>query len=219
MDILEDKEVVLFDMDGTLVDHFNVIHQCFNYAFSKIGEPPLSYKKVLKSVGGSMPVTMIRLIGEDKAPLAVPYFTEHFNEIFLKEIIILEGVIDFMDKLQKQGKRLGIFTNKQGDITRGMLRHLKLDPYFEYVFGAGDTLWKKPDPEFTITVLDAFNVDSKNACMVGDSPFDFHASACVGVDCILLTTGTHSRSELLKETDSKHIYRNLVEFMALGQNL
>jgi phosphoglycolate phosphatase-like HAD superfamily hydrolase len=74
MDILEDKEVVLFDMDGTLVDHFNVIHQCFNYAFSKIGEPPLSYKKVLKSVGGSMPVTMIRLIGEEKAPLAVPLF-------------------------------------------------------------------------------------------------------------------------------------------------
>lgn len=213
-----DSDIILFDMDGTLVDHFNVIHRCFNYAIQKVGGEAISYDLVKATIGGSMPVTMAKLIGNEKAPEAIPHFNEHFDEIYLDEVHLLEGSVELLDELRAMNKRLGVFTNKHGYITRSILSYLKIDHYFEHALGAGDTPFKKPEIAFSRKILSLFDCSANAVSMIGDSPFDYEAAICVGMEPVLVTTGSHTQAQLREDTGCPLIFSGFIEILESLKN-
>ncbi len=204
---------VLLDLDGTLIDHFNVIYRCYVYAQKKIGLNPVDFDTVKRTIGGSVPVTLERLIGKEKLSEALIHFQEHFDEIFLEDIVIYPGVCWILHSLKERGYKTAVFTNKGGDSSRQLCAHMKIDCYLDAIVGHGDTPYRKPDREFTQYILTQLNTTPDDCCLIGDSPFDIAAATAVDMIGYAVTTGTHTREPLI-DAGAEGVYPDL---FALGE--
>ena len=131
-------QYILFDLDGTLIDHFTTIHKSVTYAQRELGLPESAYAKVRATVGGSVPITLSKLCGDDKVTVAEPLFRKYFEEIIFDDVFTLPGVDWLLENLKKRGDKLGVFTNKYASHTRSVIAHLGLDQWFDVIIGTGD---------------------------------------------------------------------------------
>ncbi|GHB89707.1 HAD family hydrolase [Cerasicoccus arenae] len=208
-----DIKTVLFDLDGTLIDHFMCIYRCYRYAQEKMGLAPVSYEKVRSTVGGSVRITMGHLMGVENAERGEALFREHFNEIMLEDLHALPGAKWLLQQLQARGVRTAVFTNKHGIGARKIMAHLGFDKYLDEVIGTYDTPWRKPDPEFTQYALETMKADAESTIMVGDSPFDILAGQVGGIRSYVVATGSHSVEELEAiDPPADGVYRDLHHF-------
>jgi len=209
---------VLFDLDGTLVDNFTAIYQAYAYAIGKMGLPPASYEKVRSTVGGSVPVTMERLVGKAHAPQAIELFLERFPQVMFEDLHALPGARWLLPRLRQRGLRLAVFTNKSGGAARAILGHLELTRFFTAIAGTGDTPWRKPQPAFTRHLLDQLGARPEDCILIGDSPFDIATGANAGIPAHVVATGSHSLAQLEAEANpAPHgVYPSLY---ALGEEL
>src|SRR3954466_7997368 len=201
--------IVLFDLDGTLIDHFAAIHRCHAYAMRKLGlrEPTLA--EVRAAVGGGLDEAIAKLAGPDKVAAVLPLFLEHWNATNLDDVVLLPGALDLLSELNDAGVRCGVLTNKRGGAARQVCTHLGLDPFLAGVFGANDAPWIKPDERFMQHALTALGGTAPTSVLVGDSPYDLAAARNAGVVFIGVTTGTHSAEEL-RAAGGTEIFADLV---------
>ena len=197
-------DTVLFDLDGTLVDNFTAIHQCYAAVAVELGLPPKSYDDVLHAVGGSIVVTLGKLMPPEFAPQAVELYREKFPAMMYDGLTVYPGVEDLLKALRARGYRLAVYTNKGAQNSREILAHVNLLGYFDKVFGTVEVPWRKPDREFTEHVLRELGARAESTVMIGDSTFDI-ATARNGslraIHCV--TTGSHDAAGL-READSVH---------------
>lgn len=187
---------ILYDLDGTLVDHFTAIYHSYTYALGQLGLEPASFDKVKATVGGSVPVTMARLIGDDLAAEAVRHFEVYLAEHMFDGLHPLPGASWLLQALHQQGYQQAVFTNKTGSAARMVCTHLGFAPWLDAVVGPGDTPWRKPQPEFSRHIIDSLKATPAATLMIGDSPFDLEAGAVVGMHCAAVCTGSHDRDQL-----------------------
>ncbi|MGF1531155.1 MAG: HAD family hydrolase [Puniceicoccaceae bacterium] len=201
---------LLFDLDGTLIDHFEVIYRAYLHVQERLGLPLASFETVLRAVGGSIPVTLGRLIGEDRVEEALPIWREYFNAIMLEKIEVLPGVEEALAQFASEGYRMAVFTNKDGPAARRIIEHLNWTDYFERVVGATDTPWRKPERAFSEWMLRELDADPKETLMVGDSTFDIEAGKVGGMTVYAVATGSH-RAEELREAAADDVFGDFFE--------
>ena len=187
---------VLFDLDGTLIDHFAAIHRCHVYAMRQLGlrEPTLA--EVRAAVGGGLDEAIARLAGPAHVAAVLPLFVEHWNATNLDDVVLLPGAAELLAELAAAGVRCGVLTNKRGYAAREVCTHLGLDPWLAGVFGANDTPWIKPDARFTTQALAKIGGAAATTALVGDSPYDLATAQNAGLAFLGVTTGTHTAAEL-----------------------
>jgi phosphoglycolate phosphatase len=190
-------KAILYDLDGTLIDHFRAIHRSIAFAQQQLGLPASSYDKVRATVGGGIELTLTRLVGPELAPAALPLYRRHFDEIMLQELDPLPGAAWLLEQLHARGLRQAVLTNKIGDSSRILLRHLGWDRWLELILGADDTPWRKPLPEFTRHALEKLAVSPAETLFIGDSTFDIATAHNAGLRCHVVATGSHTRAQLL----------------------
>ncbi len=189
-------KTVLLDLDGTLIDHFAVLFRCYEHTLIRLGLPVPPPETVHRSVGGSMEITMRKFVPEAQVSEAAQIWREHFEEIFLEDVTLLPGALEFIQQLHAQKIKLGVLTNKIGHHSRAICQHLQIAPYLNIVVGANDTPFRKPAKELSQLVLDRLETTPENACLIGDSPFDIASAQTVGMKSYCVTTGTHRKKEL-----------------------
>lgn len=211
-------QYILFDLDGTLIDHFTTIHKSVAHAQRTIGLPESDYATVRATVGGSVPITLQKLCGEAHVATAEPLFRTHFDQIIFDDVFALPGAEWILQALKDQGATLGVFTNKYIEHSRSVLAHLGLDRWLDHIIGTGDPAcpYRKPDPRFTAYALEQMDCASEDALVVGDSPFDLAAAEAGCLDCHLVATGSHSVEQLSDCIVSSKIHPDL---FALGQRI
>jgi len=192
----DDIQTVLFDLDGTLIDHFQCIYRCFVFAGETLGKPIPDYATVRATVGGSALITAGKLYGQENAERAESLFREHFNEIMLEDLHVLPGVEWLLDELPARGLRPAVFTNKHGESARKIMRSLGLADKFDAIIGSYDTPWRKPQPEFTRYAVEQVGGAPETTILVGDSPFDIQAARAGDLRAYVVATGSHNESEL-----------------------
>ncbi|MFZ5496488.1 MAG: HAD family hydrolase [Verrucomicrobiota bacterium] len=201
---------VLFDLDGTLIDHFKAIHRCHTHAMTRLGLPAPTMAQVRAAVGGGLDEAIARLAGRDKVAAILPVYTQHFDATHLDDVELLPGAIELLETLNRAGTLCAVLTNKRGYASREVCDHLGLTPLLRGIFGVGDTPWLKPDPAFTRHALQKLGVPADRTLLVGDSPFDVQTARNAGLAFIGVTTGTHNAAEL-RAAGAERICTGLLE--------
>jgi phosphoglycolate phosphatase-like HAD superfamily hydrolase len=190
---------ILFDLDGTLIDHFEAICRSLAFTLRQFGLAEPTMAEVRRAVGLGLEHAFRQLVGEENAEIvdrAVPVYREYFARTMLDDVVLLPGALELLGDLKARGIRAAILTNKHGPSSREIADHLGLTPFLVAVIGAQDTPWHKPDARLTAHALAAVGGDVASSLFVGDSPYDVQAAHNGGIPCWVVTTGTHTADEL-----------------------
>jgi phosphoglycolate phosphatase len=201
-------ETILLDLDGTVVDAFTTIHRSYVHVLPQLGLPAPTMDQVRRAVGGGLENAMRHFVPEAQIPEGVKLFVEHTDAILLDDVKLMPGALELFRAQHAAGVRLAIFTNKRGQHARKICEHLGMMPYLDGVFGAKDTPWVKPQPEFAIHALKTLGARAETTMLVGDSPFDVKSAHNGGFACWCVTTGTHS-AEQLREAAAEKVFPDL----------
>ncbi|WP_404425357.1 HAD family hydrolase [Nibricoccus sp. IMCC34717] len=192
-------QTVLFDLDGTLLDHFAAIHLAHAHTTRAFGLPEPTFDEVRRAIGGGLEVAIERIFGEanrSRVPEAVKVYRDFWAKNMLHGVALLPGCRALLEALNARGVTCGVLTNKHGPSARTVLAHLGVDHLFGGIFGALDTPWLKPEREFAQHALEELHASAQTTCLLGDSPYDIEAGRNAGFPCYCVCTGTHSRTEL-----------------------
>jgi phosphoglycolate phosphatase len=187
---------VLFDLDGTLIDHFGAIYRCHVYATRQLGLPEPTMAQVRAAVGGGLEEAIAKLAGAENVAALRPHFLAHWKATNLEDAKLLPGALEILTALRNAGVPRAVLTNKRGYAAREVCAHLGLTPLLDGVFGAEDTAWIKPDPRFTQHALTELKLGAPGTTLIGDSPFDVATALQSQLGFIGVTTGTHTTAEL-----------------------
>jgi phosphoglycolate phosphatase-like HAD superfamily hydrolase len=189
-------DTLLLDLDGTIVDAFTTIHRAYLHTLPQFGRPAPSMAEVRRAVGGGLENAMRHFLPEDQIGEAVKVHIAYTDTILLEDVTLFPGALELMRAQHDLGVRLAVFTNKRGDHARLVCAHLGIAPFLQDIFGAKDTPWLKPQPEFAAHALAKLNSRPVTTLLIGDSPFDVQSAHNGGFACWCVTTGTHDATEL-----------------------
>lgn len=209
---------ILFDLDGTLIDHFQCIYKCYLYAAEQLGIQPKDFATVKDTVGGSIHITLGELMGETVVHEAVEHFRDHYKDIMYEDIQLMPGSSWLLEHLCENGYRLSLFTNKLDSQARAICKHLGLDIFLDDVIGSQDhPTYVKPHKKFTEYALNKLDATPTTSLLIGDSLYDIDAAACIQMPVYLVTTGSHTKEQLENHSNKAWgIYNNLYD---LGKKL
>jgi len=192
--MIKKPEMVLIDVDGTLVDSVPDLHYCVDEMMKALDMPLRGEAKVRNWVGNGVERLVRRALtdsldGEPDDTLfekAYPIFLELYAENTSKRSVLYPGVAEGLDYLQSAGYKLGCVTNKAEQFTVPLLKDLGIHDRFGIIV-SGDTLAeKKPHPMPLLHAAEFFGVKPENAMMLGDSVSDVKAAraACFQIVCM-----------------------------------
>lgn len=205
---------VLFDLDGTLLDHFAAIQRSHAYTMRQLGLPEPTPAQVRAAVGGGLDLAITRLAGPEHLEAALAIYRPYWDATMLDDVQLLPGARGLLTTLKHGGAQTAVFTNKHGPSSRRVCAHLGLSGLLDGNFGATDTPWFKPAPEFAAHVLQALGAQTATTALVGDSPFDLVAARNAGFEFYGVTTGTHTAGEL-RAAGAEKIYPDLMALAPL----
>jgi len=175
--------VVLFDFDGTIVDSGAIIVASFRHAARTVLRRELPDAWIAARVGGSGLYEQMAEIAPDRVDELVATYREH-NEPLHDQLECCPGMLDVLDRLHAEERRLGIVTAKRHATVELAFARLPLRDYFEVIVGADDTERHKPHPDPILVALERLGARPEEAVYVGDSPFDVGAARAAGVHAI-----------------------------------
>ncbi len=194
--------MVMFDLDGTLVDSAPDLGAAANRMLRDLGHDPWSVDHYRVWIGNGVSRLVKRaLTGEMHAePEAALYdagialFRRHYGENVSALSRLYAGVVEVLDHLKREGFTLACVTNKAGVFARPLLKDLGLDHYFALIV-AGDTVAKlKPDPLPLLHACEHFGIAPQQGVFVGDSANDIQAARAAGMPVICVSYGyNHGR--------------------------
>jgi len=191
--------VVLFDLDGTVIDSGSIILASMRHAAVTVLGREIPDEQLVAAVGGPGLLEQMRLLDADRVDELVDCYRAH-NEPLHAELAECAGMTDALTILKQEGRRLGIVTAKRRATVDIAFRYLPLEAFFEVVVGSDDTERHKPDPQPLLHALKQLGAEPRDAAYVGDSPFDVRAAKAAGLHSVAVTWGgIHHRERLEAE--------------------
>lgn len=188
--------VVLFDLDGTLVDSGAMILASFRHATRTVLAREIPDEALLAHVGGSTLAEQMRAIDPARVDDLVASYREH-NEPLHDELQPCAGIVDVVERLRAEGRRLGVVTAKRQATVALAFRVLPLAHLFDAVVASDDVARGKPYPDGILRALELLDARPEEAAYVGDSPFDVEAAKRAGVHAVAVGWGgIHPRERL-----------------------
>ena len=192
-------KLVIFDLDGTLIDAYPAITRSFNYVMSKLGYKPQNALVIRKAVGWGdknllKPFVTIRDLNK-----ALSVYRRHHAGALVKYSSVFPKVHEIMSYLKAKGYKLAVASNRPTRFSWILIRHLKLKKYFDYVLCADKLRNGKPNPEIINKIMRRFKVSPFETRYVGDMPIDAEAGKRAGVKTIIVTSGSSTKKEIEAE--------------------
>ena len=199
IEALQNIELIIFDLDGTLVDSLPDLSDAVNYTLTNLGEKIIDQELTAKFIGGGLKKLLELATGnieEEYYEKARSLFMEYYDKNYVNKTTVFEGVEEVLSHFSTKKKVL--FSNKLHPYTIGTAEKLGLDHFFVKILGAQPHVFKsKPSPEGILIILKELNINPKNALMVGDSTHDVQAGKAAGLYTCAVTYGYRSKDILL----------------------
>ena len=215
-------EMILIDVDGTLVDSVPDLAYCVDEMMQRLGRPVHGEARVRNWVGNGVERLVRRaLVGQlegepsdEDFERAYPLFLELYADNTSRRSRLYPGVREGIRALKAAGYRLGCVTNKAAQFTEPLLRDLGIRDDFEIVI-SGDTLpQKKPDPAPLLHAAAFFGVEPGRALMIGDSVSDVKAARAAGFRIVCMSYG-YNHGEDIRECGPDAVIDEMTELLPL----
>jgi phosphoglycolate phosphatase len=231
-------QLVIFDLDGTLIDsRLDLVHSV-NAALRHIGRPELPDNVIASYVGDGVPVLIQRALGGvdiDEAVIrkGVEFFLSYYREHKLDHTTVYPGIVDTLAAIQRASsddpksgspngmpRKLAVLSNKPVNPSRAIVEALGLKKFFAQVYGGNSFSTKKPNPEGARKLLEEYGVRAEHAAMVGDSHTDIETGRNAGMWTVGVTYGfaPHTLEASPPDVLVDHP-RELAEVFSSAQNL
>jgi phosphoglycolate phosphatase len=186
-------DLLIFDLDGTLIDSKLDLAHAVNATRSHMGLVPLEHERVYSYVGNGAPVLIRRVLGPDatepQVEEALEFFLEYYREHYLDYTVLYPGVRESLDRLRDAGKQMAVLTNKPVRISKAILDGLGVGAHFFRVYGGNSFDFKKPHPIGVETLIRESGVPAERTLMIGDSGVDIQTAINARVQSCGVTYG------------------------------
>jgi phosphoglycolate phosphatase len=196
---MKNTKLVIFDLDGTLIDAYPAITSSFNYTMQKLGYPRQDPLTIRRAVGRGDENLLRPFLNLDDLKAALLIYRRHHGIALIKGSRLFPQAKTILDRLKNRGYRLAVASNRPTRFSWILIRHLKLDKYFAYVLCADKLKHRKPHPEILKRIMQRFLVRPDETLYVGDMAIDAQAARRAKVKTIIVTTGSDRKQEIEKE--------------------
>ncbi|MDR0836326.1 MAG: HAD family hydrolase [Tannerella sp.] len=197
------KRLIIFDLDGTLLNTITDLAHATNYALLQLGFPYHNVEEYKYFVGNGMLRLFERALPENERNEAnflamrkhfLPFYERH-NSVFTKPY---EGIYELLTNLQSAGLKFAVASNKYHKATEELIRRYFPHIDFVAVFGQREGIPVKPSPAIVFEILQKAGIAAKETLYVGDSGVDMQTALNAGIDSVGVTWGFRPRAELEK---------------------
>jgi len=190
-------QLILFDLDGTLVDTSRDITNALNYSLNPYGLDGISVEATIKVVGEGLTRLIEKVLGEERYHLketVFKRFLDYYSAHLIDNSVIYPNVKETLDILS--GYRKAVISNKRENLSVNLLKQLDLDRYFDLIVGSDTTPERKPSAGPLLYAFSKLHISPLEALMVGDSQYDIAAGHNAGVKTVAVTYGYQEKSLL-----------------------
>jgi phosphoglycolate phosphatase len=193
-------DLIIFDLDGTLIDSSQDIAWCANRTLAAMGHEEMDPSRIVGHIGwGVKPLLEKLMPGESDERITEGRlkFLEFYGEHLVVETTLYPGVVDVLERFFRLGKKMAVVTNKPEGLATGILEVMKLRDYFKLVLGGDSLPNRKPHPEPIEKAIKVLGAAPDKTIVVGDSPVDCEAAKGAGAHAIGAAYGFRGRDELV----------------------
>ena len=206
--------VVLFDLDGTLIDSGPIILASMRHAaMTVLGREP-DEELVRAAIGGPGLIAQMRDLDADRVDELVEAYRAH-NEPLHETLESFDGILDLLPQLKAEGRQVGIVTAKRRATVELAFARFPLLRDTDVLVGAEDTERHKPDPDPILEALRILEAEPEAAAYVGDSPFDIRAAKAAGTFAVAVGWGGIHTPERLAEEEPDALVHTTEELVAV----
>lgn len=197
--IIDRLQLIVFDLDGTLVDSSIPMGDAFNYTIEQLGFEKYNKDETDLLIGTPLSEVFMNVLGKTERDSEIDdcinICRNKYKEICCDNSKLYDGVAELILKLAGV-YTISLATTKNTEISKLTLKHFKILDYFSLVIGSDQVTEAKPSPEIINKTLAELNVERTNAMIVGDSMFDLNAGRAAGISTCIVTYGFADTEEL-----------------------
>jgi 2-phosphoglycolate phosphatase len=191
--------LVIFDLDGTLLDAYQAIYRSVNFTLGILGYPAQKEQIIRRAVGWGDRNLLMAFIKEKDIDRALAVYRRHHAKSLLSGTRLFPGVRGLLSALRKKGCMLAVASNRPTRFSLILLRHCGLRKFFDMVLCGDKVKRGKPDPEILRSIMKKLDISSGRTIYVGDMVIDIQAARRAGCSSVAVVTGSSTRAELAKE--------------------
>jgi len=201
----ENIKLIIFDLDGTLIDAYLAIRASFNYVMHRLALKPQDLKTVRQLVGwGDINLLKPYVLPKD-LKYALNLYRAHHRQSLLKYSRLYPYARGILRRLKSKGYKLAVASNRPSKFSLILLRHLKIRGFFDYVLCADQAKHGKPHPEMLNRITRYFKLKKAQVLYVGDMAIDAQAGRAAKIATVIVAGGSSSRGQIKKEHPFKMI--------------
>lgn len=214
-------ELIVFDLDGTLVDSAPDLAYCVDTMLTRLGRAPAGLERVRGWIGDGVAMLVKRALsfqmwaqGEPEGfAQALPMFMALYAENVCERSRLFPGVLEGVQALKTEGYKLACLTNKHSDFTLPLLEKLGVAQFLDYIGCGNQFQHHKPHPEPLLKTAERFGFAPDQCLMVGDSENDVEAARAASYDIVCVTYG-YRRCEHAEDLHADALIESIAELPA-----
>ncbi len=196
--MLKEVKLVIFDLDGTLVDAYLAIADSINFLMKEMELPPKKADAIRRAVGWGDKNLVGAFVEKRHLDKALKIYRRHHQGSLKEKTRFLPGAKRLLADLKKKGYRLAIASNRPTKFSHIILKCLGIENYFDYVLCADKVKRGKPHPDILLHILKKLSVKPGEALYVGDMAIDVLAGQRAKVKTVSVVTGSSTKTEIKK---------------------
>ncbi|MEI7998708.1 MAG: HAD family hydrolase [Candidatus Omnitrophota bacterium] len=189
-------QLVIFDLDGTLVNAYPAVTKSVNFTLKELGFPTKSLTQVKRAVGWGDKQLIEQFVGKNLAAKALRIYRPHHLNALKKNVRFLPGAREILKWCKKRELLLAIASNRPTKFTECILKGLGVEKEFNFVLCADKAKRPKPNPDMLFKICRKLKVKKQQALFVGDMTIDLNCGARAGIKTVAVATGSNTKKEL-----------------------